>query len=93
MPFESGHINKSVQATHVTFDEQIRAVFGLNMGTKAAVLFVLLGTDGAVKRAVVTEGVEDLAGGRVLLPGPVTPIWLPPTVAITALAARLASRI
>ena len=68
MPFESGHINKSVQATHVTFDEQIRAVFGLNMGTKAAVLLVLLGTDGAVKRAVVTEGVEDLAG-RVLLPG------------------------
>lgn len=70
VPFESGHINKSVQATHVTFDEQIRAMFGLNMGTKAAVLFVLLGTDGAVKRAVVTEGVEDLAGGRVLLPGP-----------------------
>ena len=70
MPFESGHINKSVQATHVTLDEQSRAVFGLNMGTEAAVLFVLFRTDGAVKLAVVTEGVEDLAGGRVLLPGP-----------------------
>ena len=70
VPFKSGHINKSVQATHVTLDEQSRAVFGLNMGTEAAVLFVLLWTDTAVKLAVVTEGVEDLAGGRVLLPRP-----------------------
>ena len=70
VPVKSGHINKSVQATHITLDVQTRAVFVLDMGLKASILFVLLGADNAVKLPVVTEGVEDLAGGRVLLPRP-----------------------
>ena len=37
------------------------------MASEVPVMLVLLGTDTAVELSVLTEGVEDLAGGRVPL--------------------------
>ena len=68
VPVKCGHIDESVQATHATLYVQSRVVLGLDMGSKAPVMLVLLGTDTAVELSVLTEGVEDLAGGRVLVP-------------------------
>ena len=90
VPVKSGHINKSVQATHITLDEQTRAVFVLDMGSKASILLVLLGADNAVKLPVVTKVWKTLPAAMSCCPALGTPAWPPSTV---ALAARLASRI